>query len=90
LSFAVKLKEFEAEEDRAFEPINFGDCIDGLVPNQFALEAQFELTASFRAAHQLANLEDGSAVGDGYTSCSKACDRTSSKSVPRAGKPAGS
>lgn len=59
------LKDFDAEEDRAFEVINLADCIDNLTENQFALEAQFEVTNSFKAAHRVADLEDGSAVGDG-------------------------
>lgn len=59
------LKAFEADEDRAFDTINLADHIDALQPHQFALEAQFETTLSFRAAHGLADLEDGSAVADG-------------------------
>lgn len=61
------LKPFDAQEDRSFDPINLADHIDAFQPHQFALEAQYELTASFRAAHNLSDLEDGSAVADGQT-----------------------
>jgi DNA replication ATP-dependent helicase Dna2 len=59
------LKPFDVLEERVFEVINLGDHIDGLQPHQFVLEAQFEITPSFRAAHNFADLEDGSAVADG-------------------------
>lgn len=59
------LKGIDADEDRAFQHIELADCIDRLAVNQFALEAQFEITDSFKAAHSLGDLEDGSAVGDG-------------------------
>lgn len=59
------LKEFDAAEDRAFDQIRLTDCIDALEPHQFALEAQFEITRTFRGAHQLQDLEDGSAVAGG-------------------------
>ncbi len=59
------LKPFEADEDRAFQTIELANHIDHLGVDQFALEAQFEMTESFKAAHILADLEDGTAVADG-------------------------
>ena len=59
------LRAYEAEEDRAFEIIELNSIIDGLEPHQLALEAQFETTDSFRAAHGLADLADGTAVAGG-------------------------
>lgn len=59
------LRDFEAAEERAFDPIRLADCIDALGPNQFALEAQYEITGSFRDAHHLRDFEDGSVVADG-------------------------
>ena len=59
------LIDFEEGEERALAPIRLSDCIDALEPNQFVLEAQFEVTRSFRDAHHLGDLEDGSAVADG-------------------------
>ena len=32
------LRDFVLDEDRVFDAISLGDCIDGLMPNQFALE----------------------------------------------------
>lgn len=59
------LKAFEAEEDRAFETIQLADVIEQLSVNQLALEAQFNVTDSFVAAHGLADLLDGTAVAGG-------------------------
>lgn len=61
------LKAYEVEEDRAFETIKLAAVIDRLALNQFALEAQFEITGSFKAAHNLADLVDGTAVAGGYS-----------------------
>ena len=60
-----ELRSYQAEEDRAFENIELDSVIDTLEPNQLALEAQYEITNSFRVAHDLAELEDGTAVADG-------------------------
>ena len=59
------LRPFQADEDRVFDVIDLDGCIDRLEPHQFALEAQFDITNSFKAAHGLHDLEDGSAVADG-------------------------
>ena len=59
------LKDFDAAEDRAFDAIDLADHIANLAVNQLVLEAQFEITPSFKEAHHLGDLEDGSAVGDG-------------------------
>lgn len=53
------LRPFQAEEDRAFDTIELGAVIDGLAANQMALEAQFTVTQSFKAAHALNELENG-------------------------------
>ena len=60
-----ELKDFDAEEDRAFHPIRLSDHIDALTEYQFALEAEYEVTEGFVIAHQLADLHDGTAVADG-------------------------
>ena len=60
------LKAYEAEEDRAFEMIELAAVIDRLAANQLALEAQFQVTDSFKAAHDLADLMDGTAVAGGH------------------------
>ena len=59
------LRPFHADEDRVFESIKLDCIIDDLQPNQFALEAEYEVTESFSTAHALRTLEDGTAVGDG-------------------------
>ncbi len=61
-----QLKAYEAEEDRAFEVIELEAVIDGFAPNQLALEAQFQITDSFKVAHSLTDLEDGALVAGGY------------------------
>lgn len=58
-------KAFAAGELCAFMDLRLADYIDALEPDQFVLEAQFEVTNSFRHAHNLLDLEDGSAVADG-------------------------
>jgi DNA replication ATP-dependent helicase/nuclease Dna2 len=60
------LKAYEVEEDRAFETIELAAVIDRLTLNQLALEAQFEITNSFKVAHNLTDLVDGSTVAGGY------------------------
>ena len=60
-----ELRPHEAEEDRAFETIELDSIVDGLEPHQLALEAQYETTDSFRRAHSLADLEDGTEVAEG-------------------------
>ena len=60
-----ELRPYEADEERVFEIIDLDSVIDQLEPHQLALEAQYEITDSFRDAHNLADLEDGAAVADG-------------------------
>jgi DNA replication ATP-dependent helicase Dna2 len=60
------LKAYETDEDRAFETIELAAVVDRLAVNQLALEAQFEITDSFKTAHNLTDLVDGSAVAGGY------------------------
>jgi DNA replication ATP-dependent helicase Dna2 len=60
------LRAYEAEEDRAFEPIKLAAVIDRLAVNHLVLEAQFEITDSFKAAHSLTDLADGTAVAGGH------------------------
>jgi DNA replication ATP-dependent helicase/nuclease Dna2 len=59
------LKDFDAAEDRAFQSIRLADHIDRLTENQFALEAEYEITDGFIRGHHLGDLRDGSAVADG-------------------------
>jgi hypothetical protein len=61
------LRPFEAEEDRAFETIELGDVIDGLTANQMALEAQFTVSQSFKAAHGLHEVENGTGTAGAHT-----------------------
>lgn len=56
------LKEFQAEEDRAFQTINLADHIDRLGDFEFALEAEYQVTESFTQANRLNDLLDGTAV----------------------------
>jgi DNA replication ATP-dependent helicase Dna2 len=60
------LRPYEAEEDRAFEPIELDSVIDGVAPNQIVLEAQFPVTNSFKSAHALHDLENGVVVAGGH------------------------
>jgi len=59
------LKDYQAEEDRAFQNINLADHIDRLDDHQFALEAEYEVTESFVRSNQLSDLMDGTAVAGG-------------------------
>ena len=61
------LRPHEADEDRAFESIDLETVIDGLEPHQLVLEAQYPITNSFRLAHDLTDLENGTAIVDGET-----------------------
>ena len=60
-----ELRPYEADHDRVFEIIDLDSVIDQLEPYHLALEAQYEITDSFRDSHNLAGLEDGTAVADG-------------------------
>ena len=56
------LKEFDAGQDRTFHEIALQDCIGRLREGHLALEAEYEVTESLKAAHGLEDLEDGTAV----------------------------
>lgn len=60
-----ELKDFEEAEDRAFHPIGLIDHIADFEENDFALEAEYEVTETFVQAHALADLQSGAAVADG-------------------------
>ena len=60
-------RPYELEEDRAFEFVDLETVIDGLEPHQLVLEAQYPIGDSFRQAHDLADLENGTAIADDET-----------------------
>ena len=61
------LRPHGVDEDRAFETIELANVIDRLRPDQFALEAQFEVTPTFRAEHSLDTVLDDAAFAAGQT-----------------------
>ncbi len=59
--------DFQEGEERVFEPIDLSDHIWSAQPNNFFLEAEYEVVPGFVTAHSLADLVDGRSIAGGGT-----------------------
>jgi hypothetical protein len=57
-----EVKEFEPDEDTAFEKILLADVIKDAVEGHLLIEAEYPVTKTFEAAHQLQNIDVGRPV----------------------------